>query len=71
MKKLLLISASCVALASGSAIAADIPVKAPVYKAPPAPTYNWTGFYVGGYFGESIGSQQGSTDPHTLGATRA
>jgi outer membrane immunogenic protein len=67
MKKLLLISASYVALASGSAMAADMPVKAPVYKAPPAPTYNWTGFYVGGYFGESIGSQQGSTDPHTLG----
>jgi outer membrane immunogenic protein len=67
VKKLLLISASCVALASGSAIAADMPVKAPVYKAPPVPTYNWTGFYLGGYFGESIGNQQGSTDPQAPG----
>ena len=30
------------------ASAADLPVKAPVYKAPPPPpVYNWTGFYVG------------------------
>lgn len=29
------------------AFAADMPVRAPVYKAPPALTYNWSGIYVG------------------------
>ena len=34
------------------ASAADLPVKAPVYKAPVAtPAYSWTGFYVGGNVG--------------------
>src|SRR4051812_4825207 len=33
------------------AIAADMRVKAPVYKAPPAAVYDWTGCYVGGNFG--------------------
>jgi len=30
-----------------SANAADMPVKAPIYKAPPLLMYNWTGFYLG------------------------
>jgi outer membrane immunogenic protein len=35
-------------LAGGVAFAADMPVKAPLYKAPPVdPGYSWTGFYVG------------------------
>jgi outer membrane immunogenic protein len=42
----------------GAAAAADMPVKAPVYKAPVvAPPYNWTGFYVGGNIGYSWGKQ--------------
>jgi outer membrane immunogenic protein len=36
-------------LFAGSAFAADLAVKAPVYKAPPPPT--WAGFYVGGNAG--------------------
>lgn len=42
-----------VVAASGIGSAADMPVRAPVYKAPPvvAPVYNWTGFYVGGHVG--------------------
>jgi outer membrane immunogenic protein len=32
---------------SAPASAADMPVKAPIYKAPVAIPYNWTGFYVG------------------------
>src|SRR5579864_8842916 len=33
-------------------VAADMPVKAPIYKAPVlAPVYNWTGFYLGGHIG--------------------
>lgn len=39
-------------LVVGSAAAADMPVKAPVYKAPVmAPLYDWNGFYVGGHIG--------------------
>ena len=39
------------------ASAADLPVKAPIYKAPVAPPpYNWTGFYVGGNIGYSWGN---------------
>ena len=35
-----------------SALAADLPTKAPVYQAPIAtPPYNWSGFYVGANFG--------------------
>jgi outer membrane immunogenic protein len=35
-----------------TAAAADLPVKAPAYKAAPvAPGYDWTGFYVGGHVG--------------------
>jgi outer membrane immunogenic protein len=46
---------------AGSAIAADMPVKAPVYKAPVvAPPYNWTGFYVGLNAGGSWGHQDNS-----------
>ena len=46
-------SAALMVLFGGSAIAADLPVKAP----PPAvcPTCNWTGFYVGLNVGGSIG----------------
>src|ERR1700687_5074516 len=39
----------------GAASAADLPVKAPVYQAPPPLVYRWTGFYVGGNVGYSWG----------------
>jgi outer membrane immunogenic protein len=52
MKKLLFGSIVFVALNAASAtLAADMPVKAPVYKALPVVAYNWTGFYVGGHAG--------------------
>lgn len=38
-------------LLGGSVWAADLPVKAPIYKAPPVAVYNWTGFYLGGNVG--------------------
>jgi hypothetical protein len=34
--------------ALGTASAADLPMPAPVYKAPSAPVYNWTVCYGGG-----------------------
>jgi len=48
------------------ASAADLPVKAPAYKAPVAPIgYSWTGFYVGAHAGAGWGSDgsQSATDP--------
>ncbi len=48
MRKLLLGSFALGALIADPAMAADIPVKAPVYKAPPpVSVWTWTGFYVG------------------------
>jgi outer membrane immunogenic protein len=50
MKKILFtVSAVALALATGSAIAADLPSRkeAPVYVPPPPPPPMWTGFYLG------------------------
>lgn len=44
-KQVLLASALC--FAPFAAHAADMPAKAPIYKAPVAPPFSWTGFYVG------------------------
>jgi outer membrane immunogenic protein len=57
MKKLLLASITGLALASGSAFAADMPVKAPYYKAPPPPAYSWTGCYIDGGGGYGMYNQ--------------
>jgi outer membrane immunogenic protein len=38
------------------ASAADLPVKAPRYAPPLPPSYNWTGFYIGGNIGGSFGN---------------
>jgi outer membrane immunogenic protein len=55
MKKNLLLGVSFAALAAVTpAIAADMPVKAPI--APVVAPYNWTGFYVGGNIGYSWGN---------------
>ena len=49
MKAKIVTAAALVILAGfGSAGAADLPLPAPVYKAPPPPVYNWTGCYIGG-----------------------
>jgi outer membrane immunogenic protein len=48
------------------ALASDLLVKAPRYAPPPpAPAYNWTGFYIGGNVGYSWGKADSdiSTDP--------
>lgn len=47
MNKLLLGSMALAAMIAGPATAADMPVKAPVYKAPPPALYSWTGCYLG------------------------
>jgi len=52
MKKILLAGAALAAFVASPALAADLPTRAPVYKAAPiASVYNWTGFYIGGHAG--------------------
>jgi outer membrane immunogenic protein len=52
----------------GTTVAHGADLRAPVYKAPPAPVevFNWTGFYIGGNIGYSAGRSDaagfGSTD---------
>jgi outer membrane immunogenic protein len=67
MKRLSLgvIAAVAAANLTLAAFAADLPVKAPPML-PPA--FSWTGFYVGGYYGEALGSQVGSTPVLTTGS---
>src|SRR5262249_3470136 len=45
-----------------SAFAADMPVKAPIQKAPPVAAMSWTGFYVNGGFGYGVWA----ADTHTV-----
>jgi outer membrane immunogenic protein len=49
-------------LGCGAAMAADMPVKAPVYKAPIVAVSIWTGCYVGGNLGYSQGRVRDSAD---------
>jgi outer membrane immunogenic protein len=58
LHRLLLASASAVAIA-GSAFAADLPSRAPppVYV-PPTPIFTWTGVYIGGQVGYAWGTQK-------------
>jgi opacity protein-like surface antigen len=52
VQKIFLVGIAAAGLLSGSALASDLPVKAPVYTAPIAPPpYNWSGLYVGANFG--------------------
>jgi outer membrane immunogenic protein len=44
-----------IALIGTPAFAADMAIKAPP-SPPPAPVYNWTGWYVGGNVGASMGN---------------
>jgi outer membrane immunogenic protein len=52
-------------LLAGVANAADLPFKAMPVKAPPPVSYDWTGFYVGGYYADAIGNQKGATPTTT------
>ena len=52
VQKIFLAGIAAAGLLSGSALASDLPVKAPLHQAPiAAPPYNWSGFYVGANFG--------------------
>jgi outer membrane immunogenic protein len=47
MKQIIVAAAAAVAFLGGPALAADLPVRAPYYKAPTAGAYGWTGCYIG------------------------
>ncbi len=53
MKKFLLAGVALSAFIAGPAMAADLPVRGPVYKGPPPVVtyFSWTGCYVGGHVG--------------------
>lgn len=57
MKNLLLASLAGFALASGSALAADMAIKAPAPAPAPAPAASWTGCYVDGGAGYGMWNQ--------------
>ncbi len=50
------IASAALIAAAGAATAADIPVKAPVLKAPVWRAYDWSGFYIGVNAGYSTGT---------------
>src|SRR5712671_1587548 len=62
MKNLLLGSVALIVWA-GAANAADLP-RMPIKAAPlPVVSYDWNGFYLGGYFGDAINNSKAHTDP--------
>jgi outer membrane immunogenic protein len=72
MKKILLSSVATIALCSGSAFAADVPARGPVYKAAPAAAvFDWSGFYIGGHLGYSSRSFFSSISDPVQGTQKA
>jgi outer membrane immunogenic protein len=65
-----LLAGAALIVAAGTATAADMPTKMPI-KAPPPVSYDWTGFYVGGYYGTGLQETKAHTDPPGTGGTRA
>jgi len=67
MKKILALATAAVTFSCAPALAADMPVKAPVYKAA-APMFDWTGWYAGANVGYGFGSNRVNFDPLDAGA---
>jgi outer membrane immunogenic protein len=63
MIKQLLLAGAAVALVGSQAMAADLPVRAPITKAPPMvqPMFDWSGFYIGGQVGGAWGTANFNT----------
>ena len=62
MKQSIVAAAAAVAFLGGSALAADLPVKSPYYKAPQRGYFNWTGCYIGGNVGAASARGKFTTD---------
>ena len=56
-------------LTTGLAAAADMPARTPYAKAPAMIAYDWSGFYLGGYWGTSIGQSRASTPGNVFTGT--
>jgi len=68
MKKLLLGTVAAAAVVVSPALAADLPTKAPILKAPPVvAVFNWTGCYIGAYGGGAWGGDVDTHDPRSQG----
>jgi outer membrane immunogenic protein len=67
--KLGILAGTAIGLLTGLAQAADLPVRAPVYKAPVVSYDPWTGVYVGGNIGYSWGhiDSSATTSPFSAG----
>src|SRR5215470_455644 len=72
MKKILLATVALSTLIAAPAMAADLAVKAPVYKAPPPPPvyFSWTGCYIGGNVG-GVWIRKDETLTSPFGSARA
>src|SRR5690349_19402437 len=72
MKKTMIAAAAVAAMLSGPVLGADLPTKAPMYKAPPPVTvFSWTGCYIGVYGGGAWGGSVDTNDPRSQGGTFA
>jgi outer membrane immunogenic protein len=71
MKKILLSGISLAVFFAGSAWAADMPVKAPILKAPPPAVFTWDSVYIGGEVGYGWGSKDWSQTRSFFGAPGA
>jgi outer membrane immunogenic protein len=75
VRKLLLAGVACSAFAVGPALAADLAVRAPIYKAPPpVRVFTWTGVYIGGHGGCGFDTKDYATsftdaDPGAAGSS--
>lgn len=65
MRRSLLLAAACAIVTVQAAAAADMPTKAPAYKAVEPLPYNWTGLYVGAHAGYGWGSNQSTATSAT------
>ena len=64
--KCYLLGTVALVLVAGVANAADMPTKMPVKTAPPV-SYDWSGFYLGGYYGTSIEQTKAHADAAAAG----
>ncbi len=62
-----IIGVAAAMVAVGTATAADLATKAPLYKAPPR-AFSWTGCYIGGTVGWGTANKWNSTDVNGYGA---
>lgn len=66
------LAVSALILVTSAAMAADLPVKAPISAPPPPPvSYNWTGFYVGGNIGYGWGDNSATLRPSPDAASQS